>query len=53
MNPSKNTKKQNAQLLKAAVDAVVMKKEMILRFENGENPRKIAKEKGIKVVFPL
>lgn len=53
MNPSKNSKKQSAQLVKAAVEAVVMKKEMILRFENGENPRKIAKGKGIQIVFPI
>ena len=48
---SNNTSKQ--KVLTVIVNAIVEKKEVKSRFQNGENLRKIAKDKGFEVVMPL
>lgn len=47
----KNT--ANPKMLNVIVDALVDKKEIKTRFQNGESIRKIAKDKGFEVVMPL
>lgn len=55
MSTQKNTKvemdKQNT--MKAIVDALVAKKEIKSRVQNGEKLKKVAKEKGFNIVLPL
>lgn len=52
MKATKHT--ENVQLaVKAVADALRVKKELKSRVQNGENLRKVAEEKGLKVVLPL
>lgn len=53
MKSSKNAEQKTKQAVQAVVTALVAKKEMKTRLENGENLRKVAKENGLKVVLPL
>jgi hypothetical protein len=46
-----NLDKQNT--MKAVVDALLAKKEIKSRFQNGESLKKVAKEKGFNIVLPL
>ena len=49
---NKSTSIKN-KTVKAVLDAVMIKKEIKLRFQNGEKLREIAKEKGFEIVLPL
>lgn len=50
-NIDNNMDKQNT--MKAVVDALLSKKEIKSRFQNGESLKKVAKEKGFNIVLPL
>jgi hypothetical protein len=39
--------------VKSVLEALTIKKEVKLRFQNGEKLRDIAKEKGLEIVLPL
>lgn len=55
MNKHNNNiaKKSNQKTMKAVIDALVTKKELKSRVQNGEKLKKVAKEKGFNVVLPL
>ncbi len=55
-----NTKKtiqpinnNSSSAVKSVLDALSVKKEVKLRFQNGEKLRDVAKEKGLEIVLPL
>ena len=55
MKKQKNTnaKDSKQKTVKAVIDALVAKKEVKSRVQNGEKLKKVAKEKGFNVVLPL
>lgn len=55
MSEKKNSKSRgdNQKVIKSAVNALVTKKEIKARVQNGEKLKKVAKEKGFNVVLPI
>lgn len=48
-----NKTQKSANALKHMMNALLLKQEIKMRVQNGENFKKIAKEKGIKIVQPV
>jgi hypothetical protein len=48
-----NKTQKSANALKHMMNALILKKEIKMRVQNGESFKKIAKEKGIKIAQPV
>lgn len=53
MKSKNNNNAKSTNTANAVVSALLVKKDMKVRFQNGESLQKIAKEKGLTLALPL